>query len=234
MTRSVDHVAHERRRGRAQDRERHAAPDARLDVAGALATRLEVLDDDRGQPNWTAPRVMLYGLTRYSEKESIWSPWPPLASWLFVAMLRVAPPETRLEMLVPPSRSRSFGPEARCSMLERVLGVVGDHEVVPLLLPPAERRDAVGVAMEDAGLPGRGHRGRQRLPAAELVGAVAQPGREERHVAGAQGVADDRLRQAVDLEDDEAGAWPVVGVAARRGRNSAASCGRTTRPRRAR
>ena len=42
------HVAHERRRGGLQDRERHAAPDARLDVAGALAARLEVLDDDRG------------------------------------------------------------------------------------------------------------------------------------------------------------------------------------------
>ena len=71
--------------------------------------------------------------------------------------------------------------------------------------------------MEDAGLPGRGHRGRQRLPTAELVRAVAQPGREERHVAGAQGVADDRLRQAVDLEDDEARAWPVIGITARAG-----------------
>ncbi len=51
--------------------------------------------------------------------------------------------------------------------------------------------------------PADGHRGREGLVLAQAVRALAQPVVEEGHVAGAQSVAQDGLREAVDLEDDE-------------------------------
>ena len=55
----------------------------------------------------------------------------------------------------------------------RVGRVAGGHQVLAIPLVPAERGDAVVVAVEDPGLAAGGHRRQDRLPARQLVAAVA-------------------------------------------------------------
>ena len=77
---------------------------------------------------------------------------------------------------------------------------------------PAEGGDAVVVAVQDAGLAARRHRRQDRLPARQLVAAVADPVGHRVDRAGAHPAGQDRMGQPVDLDDDQA---RLVGMALR-------------------
>ncbi len=87
----------------------------------------------------------------------------------------------------------------------RVGGVARRHEVLAVALVPAEGRDAVVVAVEDARLTGRRHRGQERLPARQLVGPVPDPACHRVDRPGADPAGKDRMCQPVDLDDHQAG-----------------------------
>src|SRR5438132_858791 len=91
--------------------------------------------------------------------------------------------------------------------LARVRRVVRDQEALPALLPPAERRDPVVVAVKDARLTRRGLRREQRLPRIDRHVFGAHPPCEVRRPARSQLILEDGPRQAVDLDEDDA--WPV-------------------------
>ena len=74
-----------------------------------------------------------------------------------------------------------------------------------LLLVPAEGRDPVVVAVQDPRLAGRGGRRQERLPAVEVVAAGADPAGEVGDPAGPDLPGQDRLGEAVDLDDDQPG-----------------------------
>ena len=94
----------------------------------------------------------------------------------------------------------------------RVDRVARGHQVLAVALVPAEGRDAVVVAVEDAGLAARRHRRQDRLPARQLVAAVADPAGHRVDRAGAHPAGEDRVGEPVDLDDHEA---RLVGVARR-------------------
>ena len=214
-----EHVAHDRGGRRLEHREGHARVDARPDVAHALSPRLEVLSTTRLPDELDGAAGEVVGVHQEQAEaanlEALAAAW---TSWLLVAMARVAPPLDEVadagaavaEQVTLPVVLRRRPPLD----LVRVVGMVGDHQVVAFLLPPAEGRDAGVGAVQDADLPGRGHRGRQGLPLAQPVLARAQPLGDEGHVPGAQRVAQDGLGKAVDLEDDEPGPRPVVHIPA--------------------
>ena len=89
--------------------------------------------------------------------------------------------------------------------LARVGRMVRDEEVPAVLLPPAERGDAVVRAMEDPGLAGRGLRRQERLPLVQHHPARSEPPRERGHPAALELADQDRIRQAVDLDEHDAG-----------------------------
>ena len=112
-------------------------------------------------------------------------------------------------MLAPPGLSSPSPLEMRRSISVASSGWLATSSRAVLLLPPAEVGDAVVVAVQDARLAGRRRRGQQRVPVAELVGAVADPAGHLRHAAGAQRVRQHVVRQAVELDDHQPG---LVGV----------------------
>ncbi len=208
-----DHVAQDGCGAGLQEGEGHAPGDARLDIADSLPPGLEVLDDDRGHELGDPASQVVRVVQEHAEGLH-------LQSLALLAQLAVCGDgtrgSTRHEVADAGAPVTQQVPLVRCPALdlEGVVGMVADHEVVAFLLPPAERGDARLDAVEDAHLAGAGHRRCQRLVLAQAVRAVAEPVIEERHVAGAQGVAQDGLSEPVDLEDDEARAWPVVDIAA--------------------
>ena len=108
-------------------------------------------------------------------------------------------------MLAPLFESRPSPFETRRTISPGVDRVARDHQVLAVALVPAEGRDAVVVAVEDARLAGRGHRRQDRLPARQLVAAVADPAGHRVDGAGPDAAGEDRMGEAVDLDDDEAG-----------------------------
>ena len=85
-----------------------------------------------------------------------------------------------------------------------VARVVGDDRRAAVLLPPAEGRHVVVGAVQQARLAGAGLRGPVGLPAAQPVGAAAQPGGEVRRVAGGQRPVQDVVGEPVDLQEEHA------------------------------
>ncbi len=94
----------------------------------------------------------------------------------------------------------------------RVDRVARRHQVLAVAFVPAEGRDAVVVAVEDAGLAARCHRRQDRLPLRQLVAAVADHAGHRVDRSGAHPTGQDRVGEAVDLDDHEA---RLVGVALR-------------------
>ena len=74
-----------------------------------------------------------------------------------------------------------------------------------VLLPPAERRHVVVVAVQQPGLAGAGLRGPVGLPALQPVAVVVHPARERRRVAVAQRAPQHVVGEAVDLQEQHAG-----------------------------
>ena len=72
-----------------------------------------------------------------------------------------------------------------------------------LLLHPAEGRDVVVGAEQDARLAGAGLRGEVGLPLGQAIAVLRQPPRHRRRAAVAHGVAQHRQRQPVDLEEED-------------------------------
>src|SRR5262245_20396802 len=79
--------------------------------------------------------------------------------------------------------------------------MVRDEHPLRVLLPPTERTTEAVVAMEDAGLAGRRLGGQQRRPAIELHLAGPDQVRDEGNTSSANLVSQDRLGQAIDLDD---------------------------------
>ena len=135
------------------------------------------------------------------------SPIPP-PSALIAAVVRydrVASPVSRLQMLAPLFDSRPSPFEMRDADQGRIGRVARGHQVRPVTLVPAERRDPVVVAVQDPGLAPRGHRRQDRLPARQLVAAVADHAGQGVDRAGAHPAGEDGMGEAVDLDDHEAG-----------------------------
>ena len=108
-------------------------------------------------------------------------------------------------MLAPLFESRPSPFEMRDDDQRRVGRVARGHQVLPVPLVPAECRDPVVVAVQDACLARRGHRRQDRLPARQLVVPVADQLGHRVDRAGAHPAGEDRVRQAVDLDDHEPG-----------------------------
>ena len=79
-----------------------------------------------------------------------------------------------------------------------------DHHEAALLLHPSERRDVLVGAEQDPGLAGARLRREVGLPLGELVALLGDPARHRRRAAVAHGVAQDREREPVDLQEDDA------------------------------
>ena len=94
----------------------------------------------------------------------------------------------------------------------RVGRVARRHQVLAVAFVPAEGRDAVVVAVQDAGLAARRHRRQDRLPLRQLVAAVADHARHRVDRSGAHPAGQDRVGEPVDLDDHEA---RLVGMALR-------------------
>ena len=89
------------------------------------------------------------------------------------------------------------------------------HRRRRLLLDPAERRNVLVRAEQDAGLGGTGLRGEVCLPLGEDVALVLEPARHVRGVAVAHRPLQDGQREAVDLEVDDprcVGLDPLAGA----------------------
>ena len=97
--------------------------------------------------------------------------------------------------------------------LGRVLAVVGDHRLPALLLVPAEGGHVVVAAQQQPGLAGAGLRGEVALPGNDAMGSLLEPAGHVRGVAFAKRLAQDRLRQSVDLEQDHPRDLGAVGLA---------------------
>ena len=89
--------------------------------------------------------------------------------------------------------------------LDRILGVVGDDRGATLLLPPAECRHVVVVAVQEPGLAGAGLRGPVGLPAVQLVRAVVDPALDVRRPPGGDRPFEHLVGEPVDLEEEDAG-----------------------------
>src|SRR5207248_4253632 len=107
--------------------------------------------------------------------------------------------------------------------LAGIFGMVRDHEAAGLLVPPPKARDAVVVAVEDAGLARRGLRRQERLPAIEGHAARAEPPREVGSASGAQLFFQDWMRESIDLDKDDARRLCAVPPATRCARRRAES-----------
>ena len=81
---------------------------------------------------------------------------------------------------------------------------VRDHEAPAVLLVPAEGRDVVVAAVEDAGLARRRLRRRSAVPLHQPVAPAADPRGHPRRQPDADRVAQDRRAEPVDLDDQEA------------------------------
>ena len=89
--------------------------------------------------------------------------------------------------------------------LRGVLRMVRHDGLAALLLPPAEGRHVVVVAVQEAGLAGARLGGPVGLPAQEPVAAVVRPARQVGRVAVADGAPEHVVREPVDLEEVDAG-----------------------------
>ena len=94
--------------------------------------------------------------------------------------------------------------------LGRVLGVRAGHDVVAVLLVPAEAEDVVVAAVQDAAHARAGLGAPVAVPLGERVAALAEPTGERRHVAVADRAPHRVEAQAVDLQEQHA-RRPVVG-----------------------
>ena len=84
--------------------------------------------------------------------------------------------------------------------------------MLAVALVPAEGRDPVVVAVQDPRLAARRHRRQDRLPLRQLVAAVADQAGHRVDRARAHPAGQDRMGEAVDLDDHQA---RLVGVARR-------------------
>ena len=131
------------------------------------------------------------------------------------ALLRLGPADRQDRLVglareqVPPAGAAAGQqpPAARVAALD--LGAVGGrragHEPPALLLHPAEGRDVVVRAEQDARLAGAGLRGEVGLPLDQAVGVLGEPARHLRGAAVAHRPAQDGEGEAVDLQEDDAG-----------------------------
>jgi hypothetical protein len=87
--------------------------------------------------------------------------------------------------------------------LQAVVGIRARQHPRRLLLDPAERRDVLVRAEQDAGLAGARLRREVRLPRGERVGAVGEPARHRRRRAVAHGAPQHRQGEAVDLQQQQ-------------------------------
>ena len=116
-----------------------------------------------------------------------------------------ASPESRLLRLAPPS-TRSPRPDGVPPLDLRAVGRRRTgHERARLLLDPAERRDVVVGAQQQARLRGAGLRREVGLPLRQAVRALGQPARHLGGVAVAHGALEHGQRQTVDLQVEDAG-----------------------------
>ena len=191
--------------GGARDRVGPAAVHPRDDAGPHLAARLDVLLDHLGhEADDRAEVVVRAGEERHEGLA--------LAQALALVLDRghrdvgaAASPEKRLPTLAPSFEQQPLAVRDPGRDLHRVVRMVGDHDPAGSLLVPAEGRDAVVVAVQDPGLAGRGGRGQERLPARQPVAAGANPVGQVRDAAGPDLAGQDRLGEAVDLDDHEAG-----------------------------
>ena len=89
----------------------------------------------------------------------------------------------------------------------RIGGIARCHQVFAVSLIPAEGWDPIVVAVQDPGLAARRHRRQDRLPARQLVAAVADHAGHRVDRAGAHPAGQDRMGEAIDLDDHQA--WLV-------------------------
>src|SRR2546425_12314402 len=82
--------------------------------------------------------------------------------------------------------------------------MVRHHESLRLLVPPAKAGNAVVVSMEHARLARRSLRREQRFPAIENHTARANPSREIRRLSRLEVVLEERMRESIDLDEDDA------------------------------
>ena len=108
-------------------------------------------------------------------------------------------PGSFLHRRAGPSRSCD-GARSPCSHRRRA-----GHQLAGLLLDPAERRDVVVRAQQDPGLARAGLGREIGLPLDELVRAGREPARHLRRVAVADRPLEHGEREAVDLDEDDAG-----------------------------
>ena len=108
-------------------------------------------------------------------------------------------------MLAPLFDSRPSPFDTRRTISRGIGRVARDHQVLAVALVPAERRDAVVVAVEDArpGWP-TSSTGRIASQRDEPVRAVADPAGHRVDRAGAHAAGEDRVGEAVDLDDHQA------------------------------
>ena len=92
--------------------------------------------------------------------------------------------------------------------LRAVGGGRARHQRAGLLLHPPERRDVLVGSEQDPGLARAGLRRQVRLPLDEAVAVPRDPARHRRSVAVAHRPAQDRQREPVDLEEDDARRCP--------------------------
>src|SRR3954453_23892391 len=79
------------------------------------------------------------------------------------------------------------------------------HDAPLRAVPPAEGDDALVVAEQDPGLARAGLRREIGLPAHETVGSLVEPPSEVRHLPRRNRLREDRLGEAVDLQEEHTG-----------------------------
>ena len=125
---------------------------------------------------------------------------------LIVSIECGASPERMLARLAPSACSSPRPSEWRRSSSSASRGWLVTIARVAVLLPPAEGRHVVVVAVQEPGLAGAGLRGPVGLPALEPVRAArAASAPMWGALPSAQRPAQDVVGEAVDLEEDDAG-----------------------------
>ena len=194
------HVAHEDANAGADERVLPAAMAARADVALDLPRRRGQLEEDLPEQRARAPRdVEAVGEERAVAGVRLLLGADPAHGQQHVvgvageqvAAARAAVREQAVARRVPPLD------------LGAVVGVRADHQRPALLLDPAERGDVLVRAEQDARLARAGLRGEVGLPLDHAVRALGHPARHLRRVAVAHRPLEHRLRQPVDLEEDD-------------------------------
>ena len=123
---------------------------------------------------------------------------------LTVRMVSSASPDSRLPRLAPPPASSPI-PGVPALDLRAVRRRRAHHQAAVLLLDPAEGRDVLVGAHEDPGLAGTGLGGEVGLPLGQAVALVGDPARHRGRAPVAHRVAEHRQREAVDLQEHDAG-----------------------------